>query len=98
RVPKASVHDHDACVSCRSHRGETGRGDTGTESGAAGERNAMIQRLVRQFFYEVGNGRALENARRATEHGHNEHERIEAAVRAIVSDATEPPDRHLGAA
>jgi hypothetical protein len=43
----------------------------------------MLQRVVRQFFHQYGNGRAVDNARRAMARERFVHERIDALARRL---------------
>jgi hypothetical protein len=57
------------------------QGDLGDDFSRRGD--AMLRRVVQQFFHEYGNGRALENTRREVHKARFENERIEAVVKRL---------------
>jgi hypothetical protein len=66
------------------HRADTvvkGLGVTLQATSTRGD--AMLRRVFQQFVHDVGNGRAVENARRDVHKERFVHERIEAIVRRL---------------
>jgi hypothetical protein len=77
------------------HRADTVLQGVGITLQATSTRgDAMLRRVFQQFVHDVGNGRAVENARRAVHHDRFVHDRIEAVAQRLgepTSGATSGP-------
>jgi|tagenome__1003787_1003787.scaffolds.fasta_scaffold19341946_1 hypothetical protein len=71
------------------HRADTVLQGVGITLQATSTRgDAMLRRVFQQFVHGVGNGRAVENARRDLHHDRFVHERIEAVVKRLGEPAS----------